>query len=206
MWSLLGRKTQLTLIVGAALCLAWACDAAYQLLTGQVPDNLKFVSLFVFIIGVVLAALAEIAWRPLWQRFPLLQRKTFPDLSGTWKGTLISTWVDPATGSPEPPITTEIVIRQRLFTTLVSLKTKESTSHSTRSFLEPFRDTGRFQIWYSYDNDPKAQYQHRSTPHEGVGFLECEFDTDPNRLTGRYYTARRTAGDVDVRRTSWLRR
>lgn len=200
MWSLLGRNTQLTLIVGAAFCLAWAGDAAYQLLTGQVPDNLKFVSLFVFIIGVVLAGLAEIAWRPLWQRFPLLQRKTFPDLSGTWNGTLISTWIDPVTGSSEPPIPTEIVIRQGLFTNSVTLKTKESTSHSTRSFLEPFRGTGRFQIWYSYNNAPKAQYQHRSWPHEGVGFLECEFDTDPNRLTGRYYTARRTAGDIDVRR------
>ncbi len=200
MWSLLPRSSQLTVIVAATFCLAWACDAAYQLLTGQMSNNLKFISLFVFVISVVFAGLAEIAWRPLWRRFPLLQRKTFPDLSGTWKGTLISTWIDPATGSPKPPVTTEIVIRQGLFTTSVSLKTQESTSHSTRSFLEPLRDTGRFRIWYSYNNDPRAQYQQRSSPHEGVAFLECEFDADPNRLTGRYYTARRTTGDIDVRR------
>jgi hypothetical protein len=25
-----------------------------------------------------------------------------------------------------------------------------------RSFLESFRDTGRFRIWYSYNNDPPA--------------------------------------------------
>jgi hypothetical protein len=42
-----GRSTQLTI----AFCLAWACDAAYQLLTGQTPDNVKFISLFVLIIG-----------------------------------------------------------------------------------------------------------------------------------------------------------
>jgi len=201
MWSLLGRSTQLTIIVAAAFCLAWACDAVYQLLTGQVPNNFKFFSLFVFIIGVVLAGIGEIAWRPLWRRFPLLQRKTFPDLGGTWKGTLISTWVDPTTGSPKPPIPTDIVIRQGLFTTSISLKTGESISHSTRSFLEPFRDTRRFRIWYSYNNDPQAQFQHRSSPHEGVAFLECEFDADPNRLSGRYYTARRTTGDIDVRRS-----
>jgi hypothetical protein len=200
MWSLLGRNTQLTIIIGAAFCLAWACDAAYQLLTGQLPNNVKFVLLFIFIIGIVFAGIADIVWRPLWRRFPLLQRKTFPDLNGTWKGTLTSTWVDPATGSPKPPIPTDIVIRQGLFTTSISLKTGESASHSTRSFLEPFRDTGRFRIWYSYNNDPQAQFQHRSSPHEGVAFLECEFGTDPFRLTGRYYTARRTTGDIDVRR------
>jgi hypothetical protein len=200
MWSLLGRRTRLTIIVVVVFCLAWACDAAYQLLTEQVPNNIKFTSLFVFIIGGVFAGIAEIAWRPLWRRFPLLQRRTFPDLSGNWSGTLVSTWVDPATGSPKPPIPTKIVIRQGLFSTSVSLSTGESTSHSTRSFLEPFRDTGRFRIWYSYNNDPQAQFQHRSSPHEGVAFLECDFSADPNRLTGRYYTARRTTGDIDVRR------
>jgi hypothetical protein len=200
MWSLLGRSTQLTIIVGAGFCLAWAYDAVYGFWTGQAPNNIKLVSLIVFIIGVVFAGVAEIAWRPLWRRFSLLQRKTFPDLNGSWKGTLTSTWVDPTTGSPKPPIPTEIIIRQGLFTTSVSLKTQESGSHSTRSFLEPFRDTGRFRIWYSYNNDPQAQFLHRSSPHEGVAFLECEFDADPDRLTGRYYTARRTTGDIDVRR------
>ncbi len=200
MWSLLGRSTQLSIIVGAGLCLAWAYDAAYGFWTGQVPNNIKLISLIVFIIGVVFAGVAEIAWRPLWRWFPLLQRKMFPDLNGTWKGTLTSTWVDPTTGSSKPPIATEIIIRQGLFSTSVSLETQESVSHSTRSFLEPFRDSGRYRIWYSYNNDPQAQFLHRSSPHEGVAFLECEFDADPDRLTGRYYTARRTTGDIDVRR------
>ncbi len=200
MWSLLGRSTQLSIIVGAGLCLAWAYDAAYGFWTGQVPNNIKLISLILFIIGVVIAGVAEIAWRPLWRWFPLLQRKMFPDLNGTWKGTLTSTWVDPTTGSSKPPIATEIIIRQGLFSTSVSLETQESVSHSTRSFLEPFRDSGRYRIWYSYNNDPQAQFLHRSSPHEGVAFLECEFDADPDRLTGRYYTARRTTGDIDVRR------
>jgi hypothetical protein len=200
MWSLLGRKTKLTIILAAGFFFAWAYDAAYEYLTGQVPNNIKLISLFVFVVGVLFAGIAEIAWRPLWRRFPLLQRKAFPDLSGTWKGTLTSTWVDAETASPKPPIPTDITIRQGLFATSVLLKTGESTSHSTRCFLEPFRDTGRFRIWYSYNNDPQAQFHHRSSPHEGVAFLECDFDADPNRLPGRYYTDRRTTGDIDVRR------
>jgi len=200
MWSLLDRKLQLTILIGAGISIAWGLDAAYGLITGEVRGIIKWISGTVTIVGVVLTGLAEVLWRPLWRKFPIIGRKTFPDLSGIWEGTLISTWIDPATGSSKPPIPTTITIRQGLFTTTISLKTGESTSHSTRSFLEPFRDTARFRIWYSYNNDPQAQYQHRSSPHEGVAFLEVALDDDPNRLTGRYYTARRTTGDIDVRR------
>jgi hypothetical protein len=94
MWSLLGRKTQLTIILAAGFSFAWAYDAAFEHFTGQVPNNIKLISLFVFVVGVLFAGIAEIALRPLWRRFPLLQRKTFPDLNGTRKGTLTSTWVD----------------------------------------------------------------------------------------------------------------
>ncbi|MBN9374588.1 MAG: hypothetical protein J0I40_04180, partial [Cellulomonas sp.] len=125
-------------------------------------------------------------WREVWRRFPALQRRAFPDLNGTWEGTLVSTWVDPETGQTKPPIPTTITIRQGLLSMAVSLKTGESTSHSTRALLEKFSETSRFRIWYSYNNDPQAQYQHRSSPHEGVAFLELDADSDMNRLTGRY--------------------
>jgi hypothetical protein len=191
MWSLLGRKAQLTIILGAGFCLAWAYDAAYEYLTGQKPNNVKLIFLLVSIIGGLFATIAEVAWRPLWRCFPFLQSKMFPDLNGTWKGTLTSTWIDPKTDSPASPIPAEITIRQGLFTTCVSLKTTESASRSTRSFLEPFRNERRFRIWYTYDNDPQVRFRDRNFPHEGVGFLDCEFDVDPNRLTGRYYTDKR---------------
>ncbi|MGX9105215.1 Cap15 family cyclic dinucleotide receptor domain-containing protein, partial [Escherichia coli] len=93
-----------------------------------------------------------------------------------------------------PPIPTEVTIRQRLFATSVSLKTGESESHSTRCLLERLTDIGRFRVWYSYNNDPVAQVRHRSSPHEGVAFLEFDPDAGPDRLTGRYYTARKTTG------------
>jgi hypothetical protein len=201
MWSLLDRRAQLTIVIGAGVCIAWALDAAYGFLSGHSAGIIKWISLAVLLVSVVLVGIAEAAWKPLWRRFPILQRKTFPDFTGTWKGTLTSTWIDPATGAPKEPIPTEITIRQGLFaTTSVSLKTGESSSHSTRSLLEPFREERRFRIWYSYNNDPQAQFQHRSSPHEGVAFLDCEFDSDPDRLAGRYYTARRTTGDIEVRR------
>ena len=101
-----------------------------------------------------------------------------------------------------PPISAEITIRQRLFASSVSLKTGESESHSTRCVLERLPEIGRFRIWYSYNNDPLAQVRHRSSPHEGVAFLEYDPDAETKKLVGRYYTARKTTGDIEVFRQS----
>ena len=82
------------------------------------------------------------------------------------------------------------------------MTTAELTSHSTRALLERFPETRRFRIWYSYDNEPQARVGHRSSLHEGVAYLEYNLDVNPNRLSGRYYTARRTTGDIELSRTS----
>src|SRR5207244_11924970 len=144
--------------------------------------------------------IASAAWRWVWGRVPIIGRKTFPDLSGTWRGQLLSTWKDPTTGQGVAPIPITIWIRQGLFSTSIKLRTGESSSHSTRCLLEADPEAGRFRFWYSYDNTPQAEFRHRSARHEGVGWLELDFDTDQERLTGCSYPGRKTSGDIDVRR------
>ena len=181
MWSLLPRKIQLTLIIGTGIFIAWSYDALYALVTGTHPQLLAVISLTVTIVGSLLTAALQFSWRWVWRRWPFIQSKTFPDLNGTWKGTLASTWINPETNQPLDPIPTTVTIRQKLFRTDVSLKTGESESRSTRVFLEPDYDRRRFRLWYSYNNDPQAQHRHRSSPHEGVAFLDLDFDADQNR-------------------------
>jgi SMODS-associating 2TM, beta-strand rich effector domain len=200
MWSLVGHKTQVLILVATGIVIAWALDAAYTIINGHSAGVLHWISFASFIVGVIFFLIAEKSWRWIWRKCHLLNRLIFPDLNGTWTGTLVSTWIDPTTGQPKPAIPTTIIIRQTLLKTTVSLSTTESTSHSTRAFLEPHRDIAHFKIWYSYNNDPMAQHRHRSSPHEGVAFLALDLDSDPTRLTGRYYTARKTTGDIDVRK------
>lgn len=200
MWSLLGKKAQITIILAAGLLTAWTIDAGYALALHRDPGVLKLLSLAVTVVGTGLVLAAEACWRWVWRRAPVLGRKAFPDLNGKWTGTLASTWVNPETKQTLPPIPAEITIRQRLFATSVSLKTGESESHSTRCVLERLPDIGRFRVWYSYNNDPVAQVRHRSSPHEGVAFLEFDPDAGPDRLAGRYYTARKTTGDMEFTR------
>ena len=202
MWALVPRKTQVLVVVGLSIVLAWGMEALLKIIQGTTPSPLKSISLVAMIISTVFAGIVSATWRYMWARFPWIGRKTFPDLTGTWEGHLVSTWVNPDTGQGLPPIPTKIWIRQGIFTTSIKLRTGESTSYSKRCLLEADPDAGRFRFWYSYDNDPKAEFRYRSARHEGVAWLELDIDTDPERLVGFYYTDRKTSGDMDVRRTS----
>ena len=202
MWALVGRKTQVLIIVGFSIFLVGGVEALWEMMQGEETSSFRLISLVAMIISTVLAGIASISWRYVWAWLPWIGRKTFPDLTGTWKGNLVSTWINPKTGKAVPPIPTTIWVRQGIFITSIKLRTGESASYSTRCFLEADHEAGRFRFWYSYDNTPKAEYRYRSARHEGVAWLELDIDEDPNHLVGCYYTDRKTSGDIDVCRAS----
>jgi hypothetical protein len=200
MWGLLSRRTQVLVIASVAIILVWGIEGAAALFTGNPPSALKLISLVVTIICCGIVGIASAVWRRLWTRFPIIGRKLFPDLTGTWAGELVSTWKNSVTGQGVAPVPVTIWIRQGIFSTSIKLRTEESISYSTRCLLEADHEAGRFRFWYSYDNNPRAQHRYRSARHEGVAWLELDIDTDPERLLGCYYTDRNTSGDIDVRR------
>jgi hypothetical protein len=109
-------------VAALAIILAWGIEALLEIIQGERTSTLKFISLVATIISTVLAGVANAVWRYLWARFPWIGRKTFPDLTGTWEGHLLSTWINPETGQPLPLIPTTIWIRQSLFTTSIKLR------------------------------------------------------------------------------------
>ena len=192
MWGLLSEAVRLRIVIALTILAAWGLDA----LLGA-GNPLKWTALIAFILGVVGVAIANAYWRGIWKRWPWLSRAVFPDLGGTWTGQLISTWIDPTDNSQLEPIAATVEIHQTFFKTAIILQTGESSSVSTRCIMEPLRDVGKYRLWYSYNNDPLAQVQNRSSPHEGVAWLEYDL-SKPDQLRGRYFTARRTTGDMDL--------
>lgn len=201
MWLLLSRKTQLYIIVGASLLVTGALESFIAWMTGAVASPLKLVSFVVFIIGTISVGVLNYFWRPLWRRFPLLGRAIFPDLNGTWKGTLKTTWVDSAGVTPAP-IEATVLVRQSLFGIHVQLLSYESDSRSQRVFPEADGEAGRFGLWYSYYNQPRATVSKTSAPHDGVARLELSRRAGEACLSGRYFTSRQTTGDINVVRES----
>ena len=199
MWELLPRKYQLTTIVLVTLLFVWSYDTIQVLLHKETPTIWKMTTLAVTVIGTIFVGISEFCWRWVWRKIPWLQRKIFPDLNGEWKGNLVSTWKDPATGQSPPPISTNITIRQGIFSTVVCLSTGESESTSGRVRLARLTNVGRFRLWYDYRNGPKQAVRDRSAPHNGFAYLEVSAG-NLDHLTGQYYTDRKTSGDIEVDR------
>jgi len=79
------------------MILAWGIAALLEVIQGERTSTLKYISLVATLISTVLVGIVSAVWRRLWARFPWIGRKLFPDLTGTWEGHLISTWINPET-------------------------------------------------------------------------------------------------------------
>jgi len=202
MWSLIDRKMQLTLIVVLTVSVLLGLQSITELATGEPFSLFKLVSACVFLIGTLFVLIFNLTWRWLWRKLPLLNRAFFPDLNGVWVGELKSTWINPETGQSPGPIASRITIRQGLFDISIKQKTGESNSFSLKVIAEAEPSADRYRLWYSYSNRPKAEFAYRSADHDGIAWLEVNIGDDPDLLEGQYFTARRTTGDLSIRRHS----
>jgi len=198
MWLLLPRSLRILIVVGLGILGSTSISTLVGWLEGSSPPTYKYIATIATIISVICIPAFNAIWRWVWKKFPVLNRVVFPDLNGVWEGTLISTWINPETNLPLPPIPATVTIVQTLFDTSIAMKTGESHSHSTRCLLEADHTAGIFRIWYGYDNRPLSEVDYRSARHEGVAWLEVEnsMDTNDTRLSGQYFTQRSTRGDI----------
>lgn len=119
----------------------------------------------------------------------------YPDLEGTWEGTLESTWVDPTTGLRKPAIPIVLVIKQSFSSISCTMDTQESTSFSNAAQISTDDESGIVRLSYNYTNRPKATVRDRSEIHDGAAILRIV--TEPQRaLEGEYWTSRKTTGDM----------
>ncbi len=144
--------------------------------------------------GLLWAVFAKWGWR--WR---LLQGwlVPFPDLQGTWSGILRSSWINPETKHPEPPIPVQVVIRQTFLNIHCILLTSESKSKSCCACLDIDPETGEKYLTGTYINTPRVRIRDRSQMHEGTVRLQIVGMQKPI-LKGDYYTTRATKGDIQI--------
>lgn len=169
----------------------WAVLLTIQGVAVQV-EWLRWVSLITGVI--VLLLLAFDRW--FWRSWPIRRLVRVPVLSGTWRGTLTSAWIDPRTGEQQPPFTVYISIRQTYSTIDVCLISEESRSASLAARLDSA--PGGAELTYTYRNAPKLLIQDRSRVHEGTAVLRIHGDP-PTALSGHYWTSRDTKGEMEFR-------
>ncbi|AEH16278.1 hypothetical protein [Shewanella baltica] len=119
-----------------------------------------------------------------------------PDLRGTWRVELKSSWIDPETGESVEPIHGYAVIRQSLTFLSVRLMTKESRSVLVAHSIEQQEDEDLFKLLGIYRNEPKIELQGvRSEIHHGSFALEVH-GAPVYELQGHYWTDRGTKGGM----------
>ena len=132
------------------------------------------------------------SWRPLRGWFT-----SIPDLRGVWDVTLVSSWVNPATGERVLPISAYMMVRQTHSSLTMRLFTKESASVSVAYSIER-KDGDLFELVVTYRNTPGIELQAtRSRIHYGSLIVEGN-GFAPASLRGTYWTDRQTNGTIEL--------
>lgn len=131
-------------------------------------------------------------WGWAWPGVNLLARR--PDLRGTWKGVLQSTWPGDERSSGQGVIHAYITISQTYTGLHLRLFTGESQSGTLIAALACEAD-GQYVLSAMYRNQPRHLVRPHSPIHHGGLLLAVEGENF-NRLTGSYWTDRRTDGEM----------
>lgn len=121
----------------------------------------------------------------------------FPNIEGTWRGAIQSSWIDPNTNDRVPPIPCILSIKQSFTKISCVMRTLEMSSYS---FGEEFRIEGDNQIrqlCYSYTSKPLPLVTDRSPIHEGTIVFSI-IGKPVKKLSGHYWTARKTTGEIEL--------
>ncbi len=129
-------------------------------------------------VGAVCTALYE---RVFWRINPF--DKT-PRLHKKYSGTLKSSYDSQERSA-------QLETKQTLLSVHIVLISNESKSKSISASIDDILNEPR--LTYCYLNTPKSEFRYRSEIHFGTATLSL---ADPSKLTGQYYTDRKTTGDM----------
>lgn len=186
-------KTQTKIAIGIA-AVVWFVVAVLTHQSAQ-TTALKTVS----IAGTVVTIAFLLYDRFIWKLAVVRAFTKKPLVSGTWRGTLQSDYVRPGESGRIPPIPTVIRFKQTNSSLVATLFTCESESISEQGQLVKEEDD-RWRLSWVYSNTPRQSVQERSEPHRGVCDLHVS-GKDGERLAGRYFTGRKTTGEIEL--TEW---
>jgi hypothetical protein len=175
------------------LLLAVAAWGATLYLSG-IPlswDHIKPYGITLAVVSGTLTAFDRLGWK--WWPFRLLSK--IPDLNGTWRVDLHSTYVVPQTGERVAPISGFASIRQTYSKLSIRLMTKDSASFLIASNVL-HRDDGTIEIAGVYQSEPKVHL--RGTESEiHYGSFKVRLVGNPvEAIDGHYWTDRHTKGTV----------
>ena len=135
----------------------------------------------------------------LW-KFPIFKDwlVPFPNLNGTWKGEIRTTWTDPKTGERPGPIPAILTIKQSFLHISCVMRTVEMTSRSLTSGFVLDKENQLERLVYMSDSNPVETVRERSPQHCGTMDFEIIREGKAIKLKGGYWTGRKTTGTIEM--------
>ncbi|MFC1596217.1 hypothetical protein ACFL4D_02920 [Candidatus Margulisiibacteriota bacterium] len=124
----------------------------------------------------------------------------FPNLNGTWKGHIQTTWEDPETGKRPNPIPAILTIKQSFSKISCIMRTAEMASRSIVSDFVIDKENQLKRLFYTYDSNPIQTVKERSPQHCGTMCFDI-VEKPTMKLVGEYWTGRKTTGQIEM--TYW---
>lgn len=141
--------------------------------------------------------LENVIWRQSWLHGWFVNR---PDLRGTWRVQLQSSYVRPATNERVPMSVCYMGVEQTLSTLQVHLMTPESESWFIAAHVRSSPNGKGFQVIGVYTNEPNVHLRDEriSEMHQGAIIAETHGPgLRPTTLTAKYWTDRKTTGTME---------
>ena len=139
-----------------------------------------------------------VLWRQPWLHGWFVKR---PDLRGTWRVELQSSYVRPETNERVPSDRAPPGSSSRRFLKLqMHLMTPESESWFIANHIRPSPNGSGYQVIGVYTNEPNVHLRDEriSEMHQGAIIIETHGpDRRPTTLTAKYWTDRKTSGTMD---------
>ena len=155
-------------------------------------ELLRYSSLVIFILDVLVLVTSTLLWRRLWKRVPLLSDHYFPDLNGIWQGNIaFESNLEPRS------LEAKVRIRQNLWSIHIDLCSE--TSKSSTLVAYPTTESGNKILYYIYNNVSKTP---SFGDYKGTSVLSVDTKSSSSRLNGHYFTARGTKGRIELERVS----
>lgn len=170
---------------------------AILLLIGGIPlgfslEAIKKLPAVLSIDCLLFGLFAKYFWKCRWLQGWLVP---FPDLNGTWYGTIESTWVNPETNQKSPLITAALAVKQSFLGISCTMFTKEMVSKSCNASFKIDGDNHEKKLIYTYVSTPDATVRHRSAVHYGTAIFDL-ISKPSKRLEGGYWTDRKSTGSM----------
>lgn len=186
------RKHQIQVLI-YILATIWAIILAFD---GIMPFTLAFYKPMTLVtaIGIILIGVFD-KWLWKWN----ILRPWFvkmPNISGTWKASIDSNYINPETQEPQKNIEAYFIIKQTFSSIKIRLLTNESSSDLLGGELVEDKNNSRYSITGVYFNEPKQSKRSDSPMHYGALFCKIIINNNNILLEGEYWTSRNSQGEI----------